>query len=127
MAATHNAMDASFSLRGQSWGPVATSWRGDQHSFQDSDQFLAELCLRNGVTAGGRRTGPVPVEETPQGTLPSPQQEPTLKDTQEMDLSPTCPHQTSLTTDDDSYVRTDDEEEGANTDWEENMRRWVNR
>lgn len=30
-------------------------------------------------------------------------------------------------TDDDSYVRTDDEEDGAGTDWEDNMRRWVNR
>ncbi|EEC04929.1 hypothetical protein IscW_ISCW003639 [Ixodes scapularis] len=81
MAAACNAVDASLSL-GSELGAGATSWRGDQHGFQDSDQFLAELCLRNGVTAGGRRTGPVPVEETPQGTLPSPQQEPTLKDTQ---------------------------------------------
>lgn len=74
-------------IKDQELGAGATSWRGDQHSFQDSDQFLAELCLRNGVTAGGRRTGPVPVEETPQGTLPSPQQEPTLKDTQRDDAS----------------------------------------
>ncbi len=29
-------------------------------------------------------------------------------------------------TDQESYIRTDDED-GGNTDWEENMRRWVNR
>lgn len=31
------------------------------------------------------------------------------------------------TTDDESYVRTDDDDDGGGTDWEDNMRRWINR
>lgn len=41
------------------------------------------------------------------------------------ELSPSCLQ--PGTTDDDSYVRTEDEEEAANTDWEETVHRWVNR
>ncbi|KAG1671513.1 Dystrobrevin alpha [Nymphon striatum] len=32
-----------------------------------------------------------------------------------------------VTTDDESYVRTDDDDDGGGTDWEDNMRRWINR
>ena len=32
-----------------------------------------------------------------------------------------------LETDQESYVRTDDDEEGGGTDWEDSAKRWVNR
>jgi hypothetical protein len=38
----------------------------------------------------------------------------------------TTDDESCLETDAESYIRTDDED-GGNTDWEENMKRWVNR
>ena len=38
----------------------------------------------------------------------------------------TTDDESCLETDQESYIRTDDEE-GGNTEWEESMRRWVNR
>ncbi|KAK8783952.1 hypothetical protein V5799_009682 [Amblyomma americanum] len=46
-------------------------------------------------------------------------------DASPQELSPSCLQ--PGTTDDDSYVRTEDEEEATNTDWEETVHRWVNR
>ncbi|CAN8006864.1 unnamed protein product, partial [Ixodes hexagonus] len=63
-------------------GAGVAPWRGEDRGYQDSDQFLAELCLRNGVTASGRRSAPTPAEDVAPGALPSPQQDPTPKDTQ---------------------------------------------
>lgn len=74
-------------IKDQELGAGVASWRGDQHSYQDSDQFLAELCLRNGVTSGGRRSVPTTTGEATQVDLPSPQQEPAHKDTQRDDAS----------------------------------------
>jgi hypothetical protein len=38
----------------------------------------------------------------------------------------TTDEESCLETDQESYIRTDDEE-GGNTDWEDAMKRWINR
>ncbi|XP_076329774.1 dystrobrevin beta-like isoform X3 [Tachypleus tridentatus] len=94
-----------------------TLWWEEKQREQES-HFLAQLESRK-LHSGNGESGHQSLEL---GTEENGQE---LYDNDPPDLSLFHRH-ASLTTDDESYVRTDDEE-GGNTDWEETMRRWVNR
>ncbi|XP_064486629.1 dystrobrevin beta-like isoform X2 [Ornithodoros turicata] len=126
---------------GDSIGGGNTLWREDLRRETD---FLAEIQARD--MANRRKIGGLSTSKVDEASPPPPpprtaengddakakreddeDSELYDNDPQDLDASPTYQRHASLATDDESYVRTDDEEEGANTDWEDNLKRWVNR
>ncbi|XP_035231002.1 dystrobrevin beta-like isoform X2 [Stegodyphus dumicola] len=92
-----------------------TLWREERQRAQEN-HFLQEIHARNNSSTSGHHNDNTIQEEDDQELYDN--------DPRDLDL---FQHHASLTTDDESYVRTDDDEDGGNTDWEETMRRWVNR
>ncbi|GBM05106.1 Dystrobrevin beta [Araneus ventricosus] len=89
-----------------------TLWREERQRAQEN-HFLKEIQARN--NSSHLDANKIHEEDN---------QELYDNDPRDLDL---FQHHSSLTTDDESYVRTDDDDDGCNTDWEETMRRWVNR
>ncbi|KAF8782132.1 Dystrobrevin beta like protein [Argiope bruennichi] len=88
-----------------------TLWREERQRAQEN-HFLKEIQARNNSS------------HLDTNKIHEDNQELYDNDPRDLDL---FQHHSSLTTDDESYVRTDDDDDGCNTDWEETMRRWVNR
>ncbi|KAK7865657.1 hypothetical protein R5R35_006912 [Gryllus longicercus] len=104
-------------------GAAAALWREEiRKRYEQESQFMAELRARN--LGNGQEAEEKPASEGKGGT-----EEQALFDSQQHQLHRRPSGLTdddSYKDDDESYVRTDDDEGGA-TEWEEAMKRWVNR